>query len=133
MRKGQDIGKFILRVSLGGMFFMHGIGKIQNGIGGIEKLLIAKNIPEILAYGVFIGEIIAPIFMIIGFRTKIAALIIAATMAVAVWLAHYQDIYHLNNNGGWGVELQALYFFGAIAIFFLGGGKHGVSSKSSLD
>lgn len=133
MRKGQDIGKFILRVSLGGMFFMHGIGKIQNGVGGIEKLLLAKNLPEFLAYGVFIGEVIAPILMIIGFRTKIAALMIAGTMAIAVWLAHSQDIYHLNKNGGWGIELQALYFFGAMAIFFLGGGKHGISSRSSLD
>lgn len=133
MKKGQDIGKFILRVSLGGLFFMHGIGKIQNGISGIEDLLIAKNLPGYLAYGVFIGELIGPILMIIGFRSKIGALMVAATMAAAVWLAHPTDIYKLNQGGGWAVELQALYFFGALAVFFLGGGKHGVSSKSSLD
>lgn len=133
MKKGQDIGKFILRVSLGGLFFMHGIGKIQNGIGGIENLLIAKNLPSYLAYGVYIGEIVAPILMIIGLRTKLAALLVAFTMAVAIWLAHFSDIYKLGDSGVWAIELQALYFFGAISIFFLGGGKHGVSNKSSLD
>ena len=38
------------------------------------------------------------------------------------------SLWTLNHGGGWGVELQALYFFGALAIAVLGTGRYAVMS-----
>ncbi len=129
----QAFGKFILRLSIGGLMLFHGIDKLAHGVGGIGGMLESKGLPAFLAYGVIIGEVIAPLFIIFGFRTRIAALIYAFNMLVATLLVHSGDLVKLNTHGGWAVELQALYFFGAIAILFLGAGSLSFSNSSKWD
>jgi putative oxidoreductase len=48
-------------------------------------LLVEKGLPGFIAYGVLIGEVVAPILIILGFLTRPAALVLAFTMVVA-WL-----------------------------------------------
>ena len=127
-----DIGLLIIRASLGILMLLHGINKL-GGIPFIEKKLIEIGLPAFIAYGVYIGEIIAPILIIIGFRTRIAALIFAFNCLVAVLLVHSSDIFSLNKHGAWAIELLGLYFFVSLALFFMGGGKYSISSKSVWD
>jgi len=96
-------------------------------------MLTAKGLPGFLAYGVYIGEIIVPLLLIIGFRTRIAALIFAFNMLVAMLLAHAGDIFTLSKHGGWAVELIALFLFGALALFFTGAGKYAFSTTHKWD
>ena len=133
MKKNYDIGLLILRVSLGALMLFHGAGKLQSGVSMIGDMLTDKGLPAFIAYGVIIGEVIAPILMIIGFRTRIAAFIFAFNMVVAVAMAHAGDVFKLTEHGSWALELQGLYFFGGLALFFTGGGKFGVSSKNNWD
>ena len=111
---------------------LHGIAKFK-GLEGIESLLTDKGLPEILAYGVYVTEVVAPLLLIFGFRTRIAALIYAFGMVVATYLAHMGDIFSLTSYGGWAIELIGLHFFIAICLFLTGGGKYAVSSKSKWD
>ena len=53
-------------------------------------------------------------------------LIIVINMLFAVLLVHTGDILALTEHGGWRLELQAFYLFGALAIAFLGSGKYAV-------
>ena len=39
MVKSDDTGKFILRVSLGVLILLHGIAKLQGGVGFISGML----------------------------------------------------------------------------------------------
>ncbi len=133
MKKNQDLGLLILRLTLGGLMLFHGIAKIIYGVGGIQGMLSAKGLPGFFAYGVYIGEVIIPILLIIGFRTRIAAVIFAFNMLVAMLLAHSGDIFSLSKHGGWAVELIALFLFGAIALFFTGGGKYALSTTNKWD
>jgi len=133
MKKNLDLGLLILRLSLGGLMLFHGIAKVMHGIGGIQGMLSSKGLPSFLAYGVYVGEVIVPILLILGFRTRIAALIFAFNMFVAMLLAHSGDIFSLSKHGGWAVELIALFLFGAIALFFTGGGKYGLSNTDKWD
>lgn len=121
--KAEDLAKLILRLAIGGMMLFHGISKIQNGIGGIEAMLVAKSLPSFLAYGVYVGEIVAPLLLLIGLFTRLSAFVFAFNMAVAVGLAHDTDFLSLTEHGGYALELQALYFFGALAILLLGAGQ----------
>jgi putative oxidoreductase len=119
----NDLGKLILRLAIGGLMLFHGVDKIRHGIDPIKGMMTANNVPEFLAYGVYIGEVLAPLLVILGFWTRPAALILAIDMIVAVVLVHREQLGTLNpQSGSWSLELQGLYFFGALAIAFLGAG-----------
>ncbi len=71
--------------------------------------------------------------LITGFRTRLASLLFTGTMLGAVLLAHPEDVLGLTKSGGWAIELQALYLFGTLALFFTGGGKMVISKESKWD
>jgi putative oxidoreductase len=105
--------------------FFHGISKL-NGIVGIKGMLSATVFPEFLAYGVYIGEILAPILLIIGFKTRLAALILVINVVFIIIVAHSSSIFALSQHGGLALENIYFYLFSSIAVFFLGGGKYSV-------
>src|SRR5215475_1807717 len=121
-----DFGKLLLRVTIGALMLFHGVDKIihhQETVDGIKQAVAAHNLPEFVTYGVYIGEVLAPAMLVVGFFTRIAALIFAFNMTVAVFLAHQNLLTTINSPGGaYALELQALYCFGALAVFFLGPG-----------
>ncbi len=123
-----DAAKLILRLTIGILVLLHGIAKVQNpgSIDFIQGLLEAKHLPGFIAYGIYVGEVVAPLMLIAGFRTRCAAGIIAFTLFMAVFLAHLDQIFAIGKSGGWAIELQALYFFGALALIGLGSGKYAV-------
>ena len=118
----NDVGLLILRIGIGLLMLFHGIDKISD-ISFIKMILSEKNIPEIFAYGVYVGEILAPIFLIIGYRVKIAAYVFISNCLSAVLLVFPDEIFSLNETGGWGIELLGLYMLGAITLVFTGGGN----------
>lgn len=128
-----DLGLLILRLGIGILMLLHGIFKLQHGAGFIEQVVVGAGLPSFIAYGVYVGEVIAPLFIILGIGTRAASLIFAGNCAVAALLAHSADIVSLNAVGGWGVELLGLYFFGAVALIFTGGGKYALSRKYIWD
>ncbi len=126
MSRFDDYGKLVLRLSVGVLMLMHGLHKMMNGISGITALVQANGWPAWLSYGVFLGEIIAPVLIILGFLTRAGALVLVFNMLVAVYLAHTHQLFHLTKTGGWLLELQGLYLFGAISIALLGAGRFSV-------
>jgi len=108
-----------LAFSLGVLLLFHGVDKIMNGTAFIEKMLTNANIPyaKYITYGVFIGEVLAPILLIIGRYVKIAGGIIAFNMLVAIFLVHRDTIFTLTEHGGWSIELQLLYFIAGLTLF----------------
>ncbi len=126
-QKLHHIGLLVLRVSIAGLMLFHGVDKLSGGIGGLEKLVASKGLPKVFAYGVYIGEVVAPLFILIGYLTRPAALVFAFNMLAATFLAHSGDILRLDSHGAWATEHTMLFFFPAIAIALLGAGKYSVS------
>lgn len=120
---GDDAGKLLLRVSVGVMMLLHGIAKMTNGVDGIEGMLQQHGLPAALAYGAYVGEVIAPLCVIIGLFTRPAALAMAINMLFAIFLAHADQVFQLGKQGGWAIELQGLFLFGSLAIALLGAGR----------
>ena len=108
----------------GGLMLFYGIAKLLNGVGFIEGELASHGLPTILAYGVYIGEVIAPLMVILGYQTRIGALIIVFNMIVAIALVHGHQLLTLSSNGGWALELQGFFLFTALALIFLGPGRY---------
>ncbi len=123
----EQLGKLILRLMVGGLMLFHGINKLQHGIGFIKGLVVAQGLPEILAYGVYVGEILAPLLLIIGFRSRIWAGVIAVNMMVVIYLTHLGLFLKLGAHGAWALELQMFYLLSALAIVLLGSGRFAVS------
>ena len=123
----EHIGKLILRIMLGGLMLFHGINKLQHGIGFIKGLVVAQGLPEFLAYGVYLGEIVAPILLILGWRSRIWAGIIAVNMLVVIYMTQLGAFMKLGAHGAWAVELQMFYLMTAIAIALLGSGKFAIT------
>ena len=122
----DDAARLLLRVTLGALILLHGIAKLAGGTGFIEGLLAKAGLPPFLAYGVYIGEVIAPLLLIAGVWTRAAAAVVAVNMIVAVLLAHTGQFFTLSNTGGWAIELQALYFVAAVVVALLGAGRYSV-------
>jgi len=127
----EDCAKLLLRVTLGLLLLLHGVAKISNGIDPILGAVAQAGFPAALAYGVYVGEVVAPLLLIVGVWTRSAAIVIAVNMLVAVALVHLNDLGTLSSNGGWALELQAFYLVSAVAVALLGPGRLGLGSGSA--
>ncbi|MCX7139586.1 MAG: DoxX family protein [Proteobacteria bacterium] len=119
-------GKLVLRLTLGVLMAFHGISKLMNPARTLETmsgLLAAAGLPTYLAYGVFIGEVLAPILIILGIYSRIGGLIVVINMVFAVLLAHPAQLLALTKTGGWALELQGFYLLTGLALLFLGSGR----------
>lgn len=125
----NDGGKLLLRLALGVLFLLHGIAKLRNGIDPIVGMVSGIGLPGWLAYGVYLGEVLGPLLVIAGWYARIGAGLIAATMLVALGLAHRDELFVIGPFGGWALELQGMFLFTAIAIALLGPGRYGVNDK----
>jgi len=121
---GDDVGRLVLRVALGVLMLLHGYAKIKGGIDPIIGMITQRGLPVFVAFGVYIGEVIAPILMIVGLYTRAAALVVAVNMLFAVGLAHMGQLFSMTKQGGWSLELQGMFLFAALAVMFLGAGRY---------
>lgn len=128
-RNLDDTGKLVLRLALGILILLHGIAKIRNGVGGIEDMVTAMGMPGFVAYGVYAGEVLGPLLLIVGFYARIGAALIAANMVFAIVLVHAGELTSLTRNGGWALELQGMFLFTAIALLFMGPGRIGINQR----
>lgn len=119
-----DLAKLVLRLALGGLILLHGIAKLKNGVGFIEGMLASRGLPGAIAYLVYVGEVLAPVLLLIGLWTRAAAFVVLGNMLVALALVHMADLSKLNDTGGWAIELQAMYIAVALALMLLGAGRY---------
>lgn len=122
-------GKLILRLALGGILLLHGIAKLKSGVGWIAGPLAAHGLPGFLAYGAYVGEVLAPLMLIAGFYARIGALLVSIHMLFALFLVHQGELLSLTAQGTWAVEFQGLLLFSAIALVLLGPGKAAINDK----
>jgi len=116
-----DNAKRFLGVGLGLLLLFHGVDKLFNGIEDIMGLIGELGLPyseytQYLAYGVYIGEIVAPIMLIVGRYVRIAGILIALNMLVAIGLMHSANIFALGEYGEWAIEIPVLYLIMALTL-----------------
>ena len=112
----NEIGALILRITLGAIFFIHGVVKFQGGIENIVGWFESLGLPGATAYGVALLEIIGGILLIIGLATRLVAALFALLMigaTVKVKLA----IGFLGNGQMAGYELDLAFL--AIAVYLV--------------
>jgi putative oxidoreductase len=112
----NEIGALILRITLGAIFFIHGVVKFQGGIENTAGWFESLGLPGVTAYGVALLEIIGGILLIVGLATRLIAALFALLMigaTVKVKLA----IGFLGNGQMAGYELDIAFL--AIAVYLV--------------
>lgn len=129
LNTADDIGKLILRLTLGVLILLHGIAKLFGGVGGIAGMVQGIGLPASVAYGAYIGEVLAPILVLVGWYARIGAGLIVINMFFAILLVHRQELLTLTPQGGWALELQGFFLFIALALVFIGPGRFSINNR----
>ncbi len=133
MKRNGDLGLFLIRNIIALTMLLHGINKIAHGLGFIQEVLVKQGLPSFLSYGVYIGEILVPLLIMVGFRTRLASLILVINCLTIILLTQMDKIFSLNENGGLAIELVAIYLIVSLGLFFTGAGKIALSTKNKWD
>ena len=118
-----NFGLLLLRVVFSGMLLMHGIPKLMKLVSGDLEFAdpIGIGAPLSLVLAIF-GEVIFPILVIIGFKTRWTVIPMILTMAVAAFIVHASDPMSTK-------ELSILFLTAFISIALLGPGKYSIDKK----
>jgi putative oxidoreductase len=123
----DDAGKLLLRLTLGGILLFHGVFKLTHGVEWIGGPLGKLGLPGFLAYGTYVAEVLAPVLLFVGWKARLAALVIGFDMLMAIGLVLRPRLFTINQGGGgWGVELEAMILLVAVSVFLLGSGRYRV-------
>ena len=123
-----DIGILLLRVALGVVFVAHGYQKITNmeqTIGFFGTIGIPVFLTYVAAYTEFVGGLL----LILGLFVRYAGILLAITMAVAVFHVHWKNGFSLGNGG---YEYALTLLLGSLAVAFIGAGKYAAAKQTPL-
>lgn len=124
MKRNIDLGLLVLRVGISVLLLTHGFPKLMKFVEGNMAIVgdpigVGGLISSIL---VLLGEVVAPVLVLIGLKSRPAALVAAGTMAVAAFIAHAGD--PLGQK-----EKALLFLIGFLAIALMGAGRFSVDKK----
>jgi putative oxidoreductase len=126
----EDFGKLLLRLNLGALLLFQGVHKLLNGLDPIKEGLARYNIPDVLTYGVYLGELVAPLLIIFGLFSRVGGILVAINVLITIVLVHPEAFPLLKpETGGFALELEALYLFGGVCVALLGAGRIAIGPK----
>ena len=132
--RSTDLGLLLLRSALGGLMLFHGMHKLIYGVGFIGDMLAAIGLPSFIASGSLLAELVASLMIICGIWTRLASVVFAGNMVVAILMAHASEMFSLSPmTGGLVIELPLLYLLGAAVLCLTGGGRFAVTKGTVLD
>lgn len=119
----KDLGLAWLRIGASALLLTHGFPKFQRlisgnfefgdpvGIGAAPTLFLAV-----------LAEFVCPILIILGYKTRWAAVFPTVTMVVAAFIVHAQDAMDVK-------EKALLFLVAFVSISLLGPGKYSIDKK----
>lgn len=130
----EDWGKLVLRLTVAGLLLFHGADKLVHGPGPSATLLAERGLPGVLALGVYLTEVVAPLLVVLGLWTRPAALLCAGGVLFASAVVNGQDYVSLAPTGAWAAESFVFYVLGGLAVALLGAGRLAVrGGRGRLD
>ena len=122
-----DCGLLLLRVWLGlSIFLIHGLAKFKNFGGTVAMFQEKMGIPSVFGAAAVLAESVFAIMLVLGLATRLSALFLSVTMAVAFVKVHQMILAQGNPQSG---ELAFVYLGGFLALMLAGGGKFSLDAK----
>jgi len=114
----QPVGLLALRVALGIIFFYHGYPKLARMGAGMQGLFVQHGLPGYFVYIAGVLEVFGGLLLAVGLFTRIAALLLAIEMGVAIWKVHSSGGYLAVHN----YEFQLALLTACFALATVGAG-----------
>ncbi len=123
IKSQASLAMTVLRIGISALMLGHGIPKISRlfespiefadpiGLGPVLSLILT-----------LIGEVVAPVLIIIGWKTRLAAIPALITMLVAALIVHGSDPFQKK-------EMAIMYALGFLVILIGGPGKFALDKK----
>ena len=136
MKRDENYSALILRMSFALMMIPHGVGKLFGIWGGfgfnqtMHHFTENLGIPFALALCAICVEFFSSLMLLVGFQTRINALLLSIVMLVAGSM-HLKHGFYMNWFGqktAEGFEFHILALGIVLALVFLGGGKYSLDA-----
>ena len=119
-----------LRIGLGLIFIGHGSQKVLGWFGGpglskwmtFEKMAVGLRPTGLWLAAAAFSELLGGLLVLLGLLTRLGALMIAATMTVAIIGMHWPNFFSQNQGMEFPLALLAM----ALALIIAGGGQASV-------
>ena len=134
----MEVGLLVLRVVVGALFVGHGAQKLLGWLGGhgpagtgqFFESALGLRPGRRLALAAGLNEAIGGLLLALGLLTPLAAVLIVATMVVAVATVHWtKGVW--NSDGGY--ELNLVYVAAVLAVTAIGAGEWSLDAALGLD
>ena len=124
-----DLAAFLLRVTSGVLFLLHaGLKIFVFTPAGTAGFFQSIGLPGPLAYLVILIEVLGAIALIVGYKVRIVAPILAVLLLGTIVTVHFAAGFFFSNpNGGW--EYPAFWAIALIATALLGDGAYSIGKK----
>ena len=128
--KNAPYGIFLLRVTAGFTLLVHSLylKVFVYTMSGTSSFFQSVGLPGFLAWVVLFVEVLTGVMLVLGFRTRYAALAATPVLLGATW-AHAGNGWLFSNDGG-GWEFPLFWTFVLIVIALTGGGTFSITSYS---
>jgi len=124
MTRFYDSALALLRIVFSLLMMTHGWSKLERILEGNLSFGDPLGLGSTLSlYLVTFAELVAPIFIIVGFKTRIMALITSFAMAVAAFIAHGADPFAKK-------EMALLYLVGFLTVALMGPGRYSIDQRT---
>jgi putative oxidoreductase len=124
MTRFYDSALALLRIVFSLLMMTHGWSKLERILDGNLNFGDPLGLGSTLSlYLVTFAELVAPIFIIVGFKTRIMALITSFAMAVAAFIAHGADPLAKK-------EMALLYLVGFLSVALMGAGRYSIDQRT---
>ncbi|MDC3402866.1 DoxX family protein [Flavobacteriaceae bacterium] len=124
MTRFYDSALSPLRIVFSLLMMTHGWSKLERILDGNLNFGDHLGLGSTLSlYLVTFAELVAPVFIIVGFKTRIMALITSFAMAVASFIAHGADSFAKK-------EMALLYLVGFLSVALMGAGRYSIDEQT---
>ena len=124
MTRFYDSALSLLRIVFSLLMMTHGWSKLERILDGNLNFGDPLGLGSTLSlYLVTFAELVAPVFIIVGFKTRIMALITSFAMAVAAFITHGADPFAKK-------EMALLYLVGFLSVALMGAGRYSIDEQT---
>lgn len=116
MEKITTYVPFVARILIGLLFLVAGVGKLGD-VAGFTGFLTSGGLPAFLAWPTIALEILGGVALIVGFQTRIFAVLLAGFTLLAALLYHFQPADQMQMT----MFLKNLAIAGGLFLLFANG------------
>ena len=129
----EDLGRLLLRLALGGLFFAHaGLKLFGFGLAATGDFFASLGLPRFMGGLTIAWEVFGGLLLVLGWQSRRASLAMCPVLLGAIAMVHGKAGFYFDApNGGW--EFPAFWIVALLVVGLIGPGRfsldHGIEAR----